>query len=135
VGTLAGRLARHRRAPGVCFGCVSQANEAPGCSISRLDFTANGRGSQAMSIDKMKLLLAELEVEVVQEALELYVQTRPVPNDRRFEYRYRAARSVLKNLRQGTRELGALPRGVDEEATVIDDEPPERRPLRERLED
>jgi hypothetical protein len=88
-----------------------------------------------MSIDKMKLLLAELEVEVVQEALELYVQTRPVPNDRRFEYRYRAARSVLKNLRQGTRELGALPRGVDEEATVIDDEPPERRPLRERLED
>jgi hypothetical protein len=44
-----------------------------------------------MSTDKMKLLLADLEVEVVQEALELYVQMRPVPIDRRFEYRYRAA--------------------------------------------
>ena len=88
-----------------------------------------------MSTDRMRLLLAELEVEVVQEALELYVQMRPVPNDRRFEYRYRAARSVLENLRQGTRELGTLPRGDDEEATVIDDERPDRRPLRERIED
>jgi hypothetical protein len=89
-----------------------------------------------MSIDKMKLLLAELEVEVVQEALELYVQTRPVPNDRRFEYRYRAARSVLENLRQGTRELGTLPRGDDDdEATVSEGERSERRPHRERIED
>lgn len=88
-----------------------------------------------MSTDKMKLLLAELEVEVVQEALELYVQTRPAPIDNRFEYRYRAARSVLESLRQGTRELGTLPRGDDEEATVIDDERSERRPLRERVED
>ena len=88
-----------------------------------------------MSTDKMKLLLAELEVEVVQEALELYVQMRPVPIDRRFEYRYRAARSVLESLRQGTRELGTLPRGDDEEATLVTDERPERRPLRERIED
>ena len=88
-----------------------------------------------MSTDQVKLLLAELEVEVVQEALELYVQMRPVPSDRRFEYRYRAARSVLENLRQGTRELGTLPRGDDEEATVIDEERPERRRLRERIED
>jgi len=88
-----------------------------------------------MSTDKMKLLLAELEVEVVQEALELYVQMRPVPSARRFEYRYRATRSVLESLRQGTRELGTLPRGDDEEATVSDDERPERRPLRERVED
>jgi hypothetical protein len=88
-----------------------------------------------MSTDKVKLLLAELELEVVQEALELYVQTRPTPIDHRFEYRYRAARSVLESLRQGTRELGKLPRGDDEEATVIDDERSERRPLRERVED
>jgi hypothetical protein len=88
-----------------------------------------------MSSDKLKLLLAELEVEVVQEALELYVQTRPVPIDRRFEYRYRAAQSVLENLRQGTRELGTLPRGDDEEATVREGERPERRSLRERIED
>ena len=88
-----------------------------------------------MSTDKLKLLLAELEVEVVQEALELYVQTRPVPNDRRFEYRYRAARSVLESLRQGTRELGTVPRGDDEEAAPIRDERAERRPLRDRVED
>jgi hypothetical protein len=88
-----------------------------------------------MSIDKIKLLLAELEVEVVQEALELYVQMRPVPIDGRFEYRYRAARSVLESLRQGTRELGTLPRGDDEEANVSEGELPERRPLRERIED
>lgn len=88
-----------------------------------------------MSIDKLRLLLAELEVEVVQEALELYVQTRPVPSDRRFEYRYRAAQSVLESLRQGTRELGTVPRGDDEEATTTRDERSERRPLRERVED
>jgi hypothetical protein len=87
-----------------------------------------------MSTDKLKLLLAELEVEVVQEALELYVQTRPVPNDRRFEYRYRAARSVLESLRQGTRELGTVPQGDDEEAALIRDERAERRPLRDRVE-
>jgi hypothetical protein len=88
-----------------------------------------------MSTDQLKLLLAPLEVEVVQEALELYVQMRPVPADRRFEYRYRAARSVLENLRQGTRELRMLPRGDDEETTVADDLRPARRPLRERGED
>ncbi len=45
-----------------------------------------------MSTDNIKLLLTELEIEVVQEALELYVQTRPVAADRQFEYRCRAAR-------------------------------------------
>jgi len=93
------------------------------------------RGSKAMSTDPLKLLLAALEVEVVQEALELYMQTRPVPIDRRFEYRYRAAQSVLENLRQGTRELGTFPRGDDEVATVVQDERSERRRLREPLED
>jgi hypothetical protein len=88
-----------------------------------------------MSTDQLKLLLAPLEVEVVQEALELYERMRPVPDDRRFEYRYRAARSVLESLRQGTRELGTFPRGDDEEATVIDELRSERRPLRERVED
>jgi hypothetical protein len=88
-----------------------------------------------MSTDQLKLLLAPLEVEVVQEALELYEQMRPVPIDGRFEYRYRAARSVLESLRQGSRELGALPRGDDEEATVVDDLRPARRPLRDRVED
>jgi len=88
-----------------------------------------------MSTDPLKLLLTALEVEVVQEALELYVQTRPVPIDRRLEYRYRAAQSVLENLRQGTRELGTFPRGDDDEASFVDDGRSERRPLRERVED
>jgi hypothetical protein len=88
-----------------------------------------------MSIDKLKLLLTALEAEVVEEALELYVQARPVPVDARFEYRYRAARSVLETLRQGNRELGTFPRGDDEEASPVDGERPERRPFRERIED
>ena len=88
-----------------------------------------------MSTDKIKLLLGELEVEVVQEALELYVQARPVPTDHRFEYRYRAARSVLESVRQGNRELGTYPRGDDEDASPEDDVRPGRRPLRDRIED
>jgi hypothetical protein len=88
-----------------------------------------------MSIDQLKLLLAALEVEVVQEALELYLRTRPIPMDRRFEYRYRAAQSVLENLRQGSHELGTFPRGDDEEATPIDDERSGRRILREQSDD
>jgi hypothetical protein len=88
-----------------------------------------------MPTDHQKLLLTALEVEVVEAALELYVQTRPVPIDGRFEYRYRAARSVLECLRQGNRELGSFPTGDDEEATRSDDHRLERRPLRERMED
>jgi hypothetical protein len=90
---------------------------------------------EAMSTDPLKLLLSALETEVVQEALELYVLTRPVPMDRRFEYRYRAAQSVLENLRQGTQEIGTFSRGDDEEAIFADDKRLERRPLRERVED
>ena len=88
-----------------------------------------------MSTDELKLLLSALEAEVVEEGLELYVRARPVPIDDRFEYRYRAARSVLASLRQGNRQLGAFPRGGDEEANLADDERPERRPIRERIED
>jgi hypothetical protein len=88
-----------------------------------------------MSTDNLNLLLTALEAEVLGEALELYVQTRPVPIDRRFEYRYRAAHSVLESLRQGNRELGTFPRGDDHEGTRRDNEHSERRPLRERTED
>ena len=88
-----------------------------------------------MSIDKLKLLLTGLEAEVVEEALDLFVQARPVPMDGRFEYRYRAARSVLASLRQGNRDLGTFLRGDDEEASHLDDVRPVRRPLRDRIED
>lgn len=83
----------------------------------------------------MKLLLTGLEAEVVEEALELYVRVRPDPADARFEYRYRAARSVLASLHQGHRELGTFTRGDDEEASPLDDARPGRRPLRDRIED
>jgi hypothetical protein len=88
-----------------------------------------------MSSDQLKLLLSALEVEVVQEALDLYVRARPVPTDRRFEYRYRAAQSVLENLRQGSRELGTFPRGDDDEAASTGNKRSGGRPLRESLED
>lgn len=88
-----------------------------------------------MTGDQLKLLLGALEVEVVQEALDLYLRTRPVPADRRFEYRYRAAQSVLENLRQGVGELGTFPRGDDDEAASLGDQRSGGRPLREPLED
>ena len=88
-----------------------------------------------MSYDELKLLLTGLEAEVVEEALELYVQARPVPADGRFEYRYRAARSVLGSLREGHREFGAFPGGDDDEVTSNHDVPSERRPIREQSED
>lgn len=88
-----------------------------------------------MSNNELKLLLTGLEAEVVEEALELYVQARPVPMDGRFEYRYRAARSVLASLQQGHREIGTFPLGDDDEATPVNAERRETRPLRDRSED
>lgn len=88
-----------------------------------------------MSNDNLKLLLAALEVEVLQEALELYLQTRPVPADGRFEYRYRAARSVLENLRLGNREFGTVPRSDDEQVGLRDDQRSMRRTFEDQVED
>jgi len=72
-----------------------------------------------MSKAPVKLVLPELEAEVVSEALELFVRTRRTPVDPRFEYRYRAAQSVLD----------VLQRSIPDE----DDPPPGRR--REPTED
>ena len=88
-----------------------------------------------MPTDTLKLLLPELEVEVVQEALELYLRARPRPADPRFEYRYRAAQSVLDSLQRGGRALGTFPLGDDEATTVRNEERPAPRPRREQLED
>ena len=54
--------------------------------------------SQQATGGPIKLLLPELEAEVVGEALELYLSTRRAPADPRFEYRYRAAQGVLNEL-------------------------------------
>jgi hypothetical protein len=53
-----------------------------------------------MSREPIKLLLPELEAEVVGEALELYLQARPSSLDRRYQYRYRAAHAVLDVLQR-----------------------------------
>ena len=85
--------------------------------------------------NKLKLVLTALEAEVTEAALELYLQTRPMPIDDRFEYRYRAAQSVLANLRHGHREPGTFARGDDEATGRSGDERLERGPLREQAED
>jgi hypothetical protein len=51
-----------------------------------------------MSTRTVRLLLGELEAEVLVEALGLYLRARPADAKGRFEYRYRAARAVLDNL-------------------------------------
>ena len=53
-----------------------------------------------MAHGPIKLLLPELEAEVVGEALELYLSARSAPLDHRFEYRYRAASAVLDVLQR-----------------------------------
>lgn len=53
-----------------------------------------------MAKDPVRLLLPELEAEVVGEALELYLRARPATLDHRYEYRYRAAHAVLDVLQR-----------------------------------
>lgn len=88
-----------------------------------------------MSTNKLTLVLAELEVEVVQEALDLYLRARPAPADRRFEYRYRAAQSVLDSLGHGTSDPGTFVTGDDEDTTHRSAGHTERGKRREQVED
>ena len=88
-----------------------------------------------MSTDRLRLVLAELEVEVVREALDLYLLARPAPTDRRFGYRYRAAQSVLESLRHGTHDLGPSSQVYDDDMNGREDDRPVRRSNRERIED
>jgi len=53
-----------------------------------------------MSAASIRLVIGDLEAEVLQEALELYLNARPPRADRRYEYRYRAAQAVLDSLWQ-----------------------------------
>lgn len=85
-----------------------------------------------MAMDTLTLLLSEREAEVVEEALSLYLTARPSPADTRYDYRYRAAQSVLGSL-QGSRGLPG-PAHEDDGATRREDDQA-RRPKREQLED
>jgi hypothetical protein len=85
-----------------------------------------------MSTRTVRLVLGDLETEVMIEALELYLQARPLDASRRFEYRYRAARAVLDNLAR--EEQVAPERGPGDDETVVTTRLWDRRNV-ERLED
>jgi hypothetical protein len=62
----------------------------------------------------VKLLLGDVEVEVLEEALDLYLRARPAAADRRFDYRYRVAHGILGTLSQQGHIEAALAPGDDE---------------------
>jgi hypothetical protein len=96
---------------------------------------ADRRCVEAMSTNKLTLLLAELEIEVVEEALDLYLRARPAPADHRFEYRYRAAQSVRDSLRYGTNAPDALAQADADDSAHRAAGRPEIRKRREQVED
>jgi hypothetical protein len=63
----------------------------------------------------IRLVLDDSEIEVLEEALDLYLRARPAAADHRFDYRYRVAQGVLGALSQ--------PRPVDGPAAQGDDDP------------
>lgn len=85
-----------------------------------------------MTTTAIRLVLGDVEAEVVAEALDLYLRTRPPEADRRFEYRYRAARAVMDNLAQNREVPPDNTPGDDE--TVVSTRLWDRRNY-ERLED
>jgi hypothetical protein len=67
-----------------------------------------------MNTQPLRLVVGDVEAEVLQEALELYLQARPPGADSRFDYRYRAAQAVLDTLWQGSRDVAEDSAGDDE---------------------
>ena len=86
-----------------------------------------------MNTRTVRLVLGDVETEVVSEALELYLRTRPPQADRRYEYRYRAARAVLDSLTQDG-EAGPAEAAQGDDETVVTTRLWDRRNY-ERLED
>ena len=82
-----------------------------------------------MADDTVRLVLGEVEVEVLEEALELYLRARPAAADHRYDYRYRVAHGILGTL--------ARPGGGDSADPGGDDEPAGAavRPTAGRIED
>ena len=77
----------------------------------------------------IKLVLDDAEIEVLEEALDLYLRARPAAADRRFDYRYRVAQGVLGALSQ--------PRPADDPCMQGSDDPVGRkdRSVSQRIED
>ena len=63
----------------------------------------------------IRLVLDDAEIEVLEEALDLYLRARPAAADHRFDYRYRVAQGVLGALSQ--------PRLASDPAVLGDDDP------------
>jgi hypothetical protein len=62
----------------------------------------------------IRLVLDDAEVEVLEEALDLYLRARPAAADHRFDYRYRVAQGVLGALSQPRPADGAAAQGDDD---------------------
>jgi hypothetical protein len=62
-----------------------------------------------------RLVLDDAEIEVLEEALDLYLRARPAAADHRFDYRYRVAQGILGALSQ--------PRPPDGAAALSNDDP------------
>jgi hypothetical protein len=67
-----------------------------------------------MADHSLKLVLGEVEVEVLEEALDLYLRARPAAADHRFDYRYRIAHGILGTLTQLAPALPGSDPGDDE---------------------
>jgi hypothetical protein len=62
----------------------------------------------------IRLVLNDVEVEVLEEALDLYLSARPGSADHRFEYRYRAAHAIRGALSRPDPNGSRSPAGDDE---------------------
>jgi hypothetical protein len=63
-----------------------------------------------------RLVLDDAEIEVLEEALDLYLRARPAAADHRFDYRYRVAQGILGALSQPRPPDGAAALGNDDPA-------------------
>jgi hypothetical protein len=61
-----------------------------------------------------RLVLDDAEIEVLEEALDLYLRARPAAADHRFDYRYRVAQGILGALSQPRPPDGAAALGNDD---------------------
>ena len=62
----------------------------------------------------IRLVLDDAEIEVLEEALDLYLRARPAAADHRFDYRYGVAHGVLGALSQTRPADGPAARGDDD---------------------
>lgn len=62
----------------------------------------------------IRLVLNDVEVEVLEEALDLYLTARPGSADHRFDYRYRAAHAIRGALSRPDPGASSLFAGDDE---------------------